>query len=381
MNVQLFDRIDDVPRQPWDRLLEGRSVTFAREFWQVIEGSGLNDLRIRHALFFDDDGSPCGLANLYSITTDIAIFAPTWLRRPLAAMRRVFPRFLTLPMLECGTPVTLNSPPFVLLAAADTAFVQALDALLRREARKDGCWVIVVRDFEPGTESLLRLFKRHRYRRVDGLPNTYLDIAWSSPDEYLASMRSYYRSKLLKHLRRCREAGIRHENTGDFGSLAPELCRQWRVVHEAADEFQREVLTERFYREFGSALPCRAMALLLYRGEQIVGHALLLLDGDLLRWLYFGRSEARNDSLYIYVAYQVVETAIRLGVRRVEMGLTTYPVKQDLGARAVPIRFALRGLSWWIDIFIVPVYSLLNRTRVPRQRMVFKDSPRGPGKP
>jgi len=36
-----------------------------------------------------------------------------------------------------------------------------------------------------------------------------------------------------------------------------------------------------------------------------------------------------NDSLYLYVVQAVIQTTIELGAKRLEMGLTTYPIKQD----------------------------------------------------
>ena len=111
----------------------------------------------------------------------------------------------------------------------------------------------------------------------------------------------------------------------DFAPLADELCRQWLIVHERANEFQREVLTPAFYRELSLGLEGAAKVLRFFREDVFVGHALLLHDRDTLRWLYFGRAEPINDSLYLYVAQAVIETAINLKVRRLEMGLTTLP--------------------------------------------------------
>ena len=99
----------------------------------------------------------------------------------------------------------------------------------------------------------------------------------------------------------------------------------------------------------------RSKVILFYQDDKLVGHALLLVDGETLRWLYVGREVAANDGLYLYIAQTVVETAILLGAKRLEMGLTTYPIKQDLGAEVTPIKIALRAtwgssiLSWgWV---------------------------------
>jgi predicted N-acyltransferase len=376
--MRVISSAQALSNETWDDLLKGSSCTYSRDFCKVVEGSGLASFSdYRYLLFLDHADRPAALACLYSVTTDIAIFAPAKLRTVLATIRRVFPNFLKLRMLECGTPVTLNSPPFVTNDRVPLEeVVAALDALLRRMAKAEGQLVIVVRDFEPNAQEPQQHFKRLGYHCVDSLPNTYLDIRWSSPEDYLSSMKSYYRSKLHRHLKRCEEKHVRYELVEDFAGLAETLCAQWMVVHNQADEFQREVLTPAFYREFSSRMGNRARALLFYRQDELIAHALLLLDGDLLRWLYVGRQQSGNDSLYIYMAHKVVETAIKLGAKRLEMGLTTYSIKQDLGARVTPIRLAIRSASRLINPVVGLVYPLLNHCPHIRNKNIFKEDPR-----
>jgi predicted N-acyltransferase len=379
LKTRVYSSIAEIAPETWNRLVAGSSCTLAHEFWQVLEEAKLESFRLRYALFHDDNENPVALAAFYVVTTDIAIFAPGVLRRALAAIRRHFPGFLLLRVLECGTPITLNRPPIAAgPSVTPAALLEAVDALLQDEATREGVHVIVIRDFEPDAQDQLEGCAKLGYAAVDGLPNTYLDIAWDTPQAYLTSLRSYYRSKLSKHTRRTEALGIRHVLTEDFGDRAPELCAQWRVVHDHASEFQREVLTPDFYRAL-SALPGRrAKALLFYRADELVAHALLLHDGHLLRWLYFGRREAANDSLYIHAAHTVIETAILLRASRLEMGLTTYPVKQDLGARMCPIRIALRARPRWASAIVAWGYRLLNRPPPLHNKAVFHD-PYGDG--
>ena len=333
----------------------------------------MNDFSYRHVLFLANDETPVALTSFYSVTTDIAIFAPLPLRNLLAGIRRFFPNFLKLRMLEWGTPITVSSPPFVTTpGTSPTEVVRHMHAILRATARAEGQWLIIVRDFEANTEALQHEFTRLGYHLVDSLPNTYLDIAWSSAADYRAAMKSYYRSKLQKHLRRNEEQQVRHELVDDFDHLADQLCAQWMVVHNQADEFQREVLTPTFYRKFSQGMGARSKALLFYRADQLVGHALLLHDGPLLRWLYFGRNEANNDSLYLYVAHAVIETAINLRAERLEMGLTTYSIKQDLGAMPGPIKLAIRGRSRLFNRLVGWGYGLLNTPSRLTEKNIFK---------
>ncbi|BAP88382.1 uncharacterized protein E1O_12510 [Burkholderiales bacterium GJ-E10] len=373
LDAEVYHRIADVPPEHWDGLAARGSVGLSRAFWSIMEASRINDFDFRYVLFYDAQRRPVALAGFYSVTTDIAIFAPGPLRAALGAVRRVLPNFFKLRMIECGTPITITSPPFVYDPAIDPeAVVDALDRVLRRTARAEGQFLIVVRDFEPDAAALQSAFGRRGYHGTDSLPNTYLALPWSTPEEYLAALRSYYRSKLVKHRKRNAAAGVTHTVIDDFADLADELCAEWMVVHESASEFQREVLTPDFYRRLSRDLGPLSKAILFHRHGERVGHALLLRDGDMLRWLYVGRKVSGNDGLYLYVAQTVVLTAIELGVRRLEMGLTTYAIKQDLGAEVVPIRLALRANRSWINPFVGLGYKLLNRVPAPAPRAVFK---------
>lgn len=373
MKTHIFNSIDQVPQSVWDGLLAGKSLAFSHAFWQVIEKSRMNDFDYRHVLLLDDNDTPVALTSFYSVTTDIAIFAPLPLRNALVRIRRFFPRFLKFRMLEWGTPITVSSPPFVHTdATTPHAVTQHMHQLLQATAKAEGQLLLIVRDFEDTSQALQGEFSALGYHVVDSLPNTYLDITWPSIDAYHAAMKSYYRSKLLKHLRRNQEQGVRHELVEDFAHLSAVLCAQWMVVHNQADEFQREVLTPAFYQEFSGSMGSASKALLFFKRDELVGHALLLQDGGLLRWLYFGRNQATNDSLYLYVAHAVIETAIQLGAQTLEMGLTTYSIKLDLGANVRSVRIALRSTWRLINPFISLGYAFLNRSPAIQARSVFK---------
>lgn len=375
IKARVYESIREVDPAVWDTLLANRSLTFTHAFWRVIEESGLNDFQYRHVLFTDDD-QPVAQTTFYMVTTDVAIFAPRWLRGALESVRRLFPSFLKLKMLECGTPIILNSPPLVLhpdLQVQD--ILPVWHRTLTSHARRGGALVMVLRDFESNESDWCRFLRSSGYHVVSGLPNTYLDIRWDSIQGYRDDLKSYYRSKINNHLRKSAELGVWHDLIDDFAHLADELCRQWLIVHERANEFQREVLTQYFYRGLSQSTGGKAKVLRFFRGQEFIGHALLLEDRDTLRWLYFGRSEPINDSLYLYVVQAVIETAIQLKSKRLEMGLTTYPIKQDAGARLAPINFAIRCPWPLLNPIFGIGYRILNKPAKPEDKIIFKSRP------
>jgi predicted N-acyltransferase len=376
MEITTYESVKDVPPEVWDPLAASCSITYSRKFWRAIEASGMDEFRhIRFMVAWDEARQPVALGTYYTMVTDIGIFSSGLLRKLLQGVRRYFPNFLKLRMLECGSPININ-PPLAIAPGVDQArVVAAVTHHLFTAARREGAWLLVIRDFTPEERHLEASFVGQGFVSVPGLPNAWLDIDWSSPNEYLASMKSYYRSKLKKHLKRTREADIESGETIDFSSLADTLSTQWMTVHSQADEYQREILTPSFYRSFSDQLGAHSRILAFYQQEELIGHALVLLDGDTLRWMYFGRNIARNDSLYLLVAYKVIELGIRLGARHIEQGLTTYPIKRDLGARLIPINYCLSARFRWANPLIRWGYALLNDTPSFDEKQVFKSAP------
>ena len=373
VRTAVFDHIAEVPAAAWDALGAGHSLVYSRRFWEILEHSGINDFRYRYILFSDAADQPIGIAGFYSITTDLAIFAPPALRKLLTQLRRLFPNFLKFSILECGTPVTPSSDPFVLAPDAPGAAVcKALDEVLQDIARRDGQLLIVMRDFEGAAWTHQADLETLGYHWLESMPNTYVEVTWPTTEAYIAAMRSHYRRKLLRYLAQGREQQFRYEIHDDFADLAETLHRQWQVVHEQADEYQREVLTPAFYRELSQRLAGKVKVMLFYRQDALVGHILLMLDGDLMRFMFFGRQQAAHDGLWIYGGYALIETAIRLGIPRIEFGFTTYDLKQELGATISPVRMALRTTRRILNPFVGPVFHLLNRPPEVADRHVFR---------
>lgn len=372
-SIKIFNSIRDVPLEQWNTLVAGHSCTYSYEFWEVLEASKLNDFRYKHALIYDASGDPIALTSFYTLTTDIAIFSSGWLKNALRIIRSVFPRFLKIRMLECGAPITMSRALLAKAGSNEGEILEFLCRTLSDIAKKQGEFIVVIRDFEPRSAYLFPHLEKHEYHVVDSLPNTYLDIAWTTPDEYLASMKSHYRRKIRIYQQSNEVQGIRCELRDNFEELADTLFFQWLAVHQNAKEFQRETLTPEFYKHFSEKLGSRSKVLLFFRNDELIGHVLLLLDGEMLRWLYVGRKESIKDNLYFYICNKIVETAITLRVKRLELGLTTYTPKMNLGAQMLPVNIAIKSPSIFNSV-VGPVYALLNHAPEIEKRNIFRDA-------
>jgi len=369
--VSVFESVRDLPLKEWNAIAKSHAYTYSPDFLEMVKSSSTDDCRQGYGLVYDENDCLVALTHFNITRTDIAVFSSGWLRTALARIRRLFPNFLKIRILECTFPV--HHPGMKRQDVLEKSF-QSLGTTLLELARKQGIFLVIIGPFEPQDRPYEPVLNELGYQFLPCLPIATLDIPWKTPDEYLSSMKSYYRSKLQRHLRINQSNAIRHELRDNFDDLAEVLWQQWRVVRDHATEYNGETLTPDFYKVFSLKFGERSKVILFYCQDELVGHALLLLDGDTLRWRNFGRTKAESDSLYIYVCHKVVETAINLGVKRLDMGVTTYAIKRDFGASIASRKIALR-VSWNIfNNLSAKVYSLLNHIPEIQGKDVFKTS-------
>lgn len=335
----------------------------------------MQDIACKYIVFYHHD-LPVALIPFCKIRTDLAIFSAAFLKNILSFIRKAVPNFFKINIAECGSPVTINTPQFLIDNNIDKSeFLIDLKKILTRLSIRERCLMMIIRDFEIDQEvgEYRKGLTGLGFSWLPSLPNTYLAVRWTCIDEYHEAMRSHYRHKLFKHLNINKNNKITHELVDDFSDLSGELCRQWHVVHEKAKELKREVLTPEFYAEISQNMGPDSKALLFYSEGQLLGHVLLLKDGDLLRWLYVGRNISERDSLYYYIIHKIIETAISIGARKVEMGLTTYHIKQDFGAQLVPIYIAIRLTIPFFNPLLSPLYNFLHKSEQYPTKRVFKE--------
>jgi predicted N-acyltransferase len=378
LKCKLYKTIEEIPKDKWDALRGNSSITLSYQFWKTVEKSEFSYISNLKYIVYYYDSEPVALIPCYTVRTDITIFSGNKFKSLLNSIRNIFPNFLTFNLLECGSPVTVNTPQFLYNDKFPMdVLLKNLKKTLIKLAFKYRSFLIIIRDFESNHDikDYKKLLRKIGFAWLPSFPNTYLDIRWSSVDEYYKSLRSHYRYKLKKYLKINSRNNISHKLVDDFDEISEQLCRQWLAVHNKADELKREILTSNFYKEFSNNMGEKSKVLLFYKDNKLCAHALLLKDNETLRWMYVGRENPINDSLYFYIVDKIVETAIHMEVTRLEMGMTTYSIKQDFGADVIPINIAIKLIIPLLNFILTPIYYKLYKSKIHITKRVFKDIP------
>lgn len=347
LNVSHTRSLSEHSRQDWDADFK-LNTGLGHDFLRAVEESGINALQ-HHYLTFQEPGSGSTLAraNLYQVETDFSTMDPTLPARVRSVLKQWFPHFMTFQVLECGLftmigeGVELREPglaPHVLARLA-----REMEGLCHTQ----GADFMLLRDIPPAwydtcKQALLPL----GFRPVLGFANAWLDMAWGSLEEYLASRDSKTRYKLRHSLQLQSRLGIECEWVQDYEALAPELARLWKNVNQGAGEYNREQLDERFFATCARVLRGRSEVLLFRHSGRPIAFMFNLIgeqDYTMLDWgVDYEFEHYRQANLYRAASVLCVEATLRHGKRRLELGITNYTPKLLLGAQLTPLVYFLR---------------------------------------
>jgi len=373
----------------WDSINAPYGLYWTHRFLSCVD-SGVADATYWYLLVY------CGselvaTAVLSSFVVSLDLLLPGYVQQLCHAIRRVYPSFFRLRMLFCGIPVSIGKHT---LAISDKVRAEpVLDELNRhmvRIARENGIRHLCFKEFAESDFPDIRLLQNHGYIRAHSIPRVRLDMTWSSFAEYLQSMRHGYRRKIRQSLRKIgiTDHGSPMAGSGNGDADLPRLvvdrfCPENTTrMHELyAEVMQRttvklEVLNRRFFERLAETMPQDLTWLCLQDKDGVQGAALLGKNGPRLNFLLVGFDYEHRDQYQTY--FNLLNGIIAYGIEQrfesIDLGQTTYQIKQRLGGRAEPVYFYLRCLSPVIH-FLLRCFShvLFPPTRLTH-RHVFRES-------
>jgi hypothetical protein len=213
---------------------------------------------------------------------------------------------------------------------------------LEAAARDWGCAVVAV-PHVPDGDPLAGLLTARGYVGFAGLAQASLDVAWPDFDAYVATLPKRRRNKVRRERREFAAAGmvVREDSVGSRGPELAELHADQlrRYGHDIGVEFLNGLIAriERYLAPW-----CRL--LVAERGGALEAFALCYAYGRELhvKMAGFSADAQKHFGYFAMTYYEVIEYAIRRGLRTVVFGPLTYRAKVVRGCRLDPRSTYLR---------------------------------------
>jgi predicted N-acyltransferase len=374
--TETLTSVNRIEPEAWNSIIGRNRLICRHQYLRAIEESQINDCRYFYIVARKGETIHAHTC-VYFITTELDTFATGLLKRSIECIRKVWPAFLLLRSLECGTPVALGST----ISFADQAdrgeCLLAIARKVRQIAGELGVAAILFRDFYDGELSFYDRLRDLGYVRIRNLPTAHMMIRWRTIEEYELSLRSEYRNKMRARQRQFRKSGATMSVVSQFSDIADDLARLWRNVYDHATEYRREVLLPDFFRNIDVNLHNQSSVIVARMQATPIGFLLLLFDDETLIPLFCGLDYryTRNCAVYFNLFYEAIDVAIQGRLKSVDFGITTLVPKMELGAEVVQQHMYMLYTGRVARHLVPHAFRLMTPRKNFKARRVFKSCP------
>jgi len=352
--LSVADSIDERAADEWHAACGGRAdAVMDPRFLRTVEKALSAEAVFANVVFRDKAGKAAGAAFLSLFSIDGLLLAAERWRKAVVRLRRLWPNFLKVRVLFCGSPVSTGESHLRIAPDADHhALLRQLDGLLVRMARRQRTHFIVFKEFAPRETVHTDALRALGYVRADSLPMNYFPARFRDFDHACASVRSRYRNQILRSRKRFERSGLRvlHLRGGaGIDKLYTEDVHALYLAVLQHAEVKLECLPAEFFRELARQFPEEAVFTLICQGERVVAFMCGVLHQNAYLNLFCGFDYQRNEEtdLYFNLMYEDLDFALRQKVAAIHVGQTANDFKSRLGCYLEPrfIYVKTRGLG------------------------------------
>jgi predicted N-acyltransferase len=374
LNVKIHRSIAEVNEGRWDAIVGKDRIFCAYKYIEALEKSGMNEGRCYYVAVYDGD-EIVAHACAYFISTELDVFAQGAVRKIINLVRRKRNNFFILRSLECGPPIALGSALSFKDGADRAEAMRLLCHGIEELAKELGIKFLLFRDFYDDEKELCGFLEERGYEKIHNLPKAEIKVRWKSFDEYLNSMRSNYRCKIVKGMDKCAKANISIRPLKNFSDSSRELKRLYDNVSHQAKEIKRESLPETFFQNLDKYLGERAVILAAMKDDRLIGFMLTLFNGKELIPALLGLDYDYNREYCIYfnLFYKTIELAIETGMDKIDMGITTLDPKKDMGSEIVALNMYMKHSNPLLNKIIPTLFDMITPPDTTGPRNVFKE--------
>ncbi|MGH7599371.1 MAG: GNAT family N-acetyltransferase [bacterium] len=368
LRVVRLRSIHEVDETLWDFVNAGQDLFHTHRFIRSVEDARVENSRFWYLLFYQRDDL-VGTAALSAFVVSLDLFVGGMLQQLIGGLRRFFPGFLKIKVLFCGLPISIGKH---CLAISDPSRRDEILDLLVQEmlkiGRTENLRFMCVKEFLEGEIPIVERLAEYKFFRAWSIPYVSMKIRWPDFQAYLAAMRHSYRRQICRSLKKLGpmepiiHTGATSGTNGEKPVLmlaSTALCspKQFydlylEVMSRAKTKLEmlNEVFFENFYKNMGNELELLAMM----KDKKILSIALLTVQNKTMTFLLTGIDYSKRDmyDAYCNLLYGIVARAMQRGCDRLDLGQTSYWLKQRLGGECIPQFFYLRAESPLIHFFL-----------------------------
>jgi len=336
-SYKTLSSVTQIPKQEWDMIFG--DIPQSYDFYRAIEDGRLQGFSFSYLLIYRDS-SLLLIAPLFCADFNFDIFIDGKLKKWILALRKVFPRFLIMKTLFCGSPIAEHGILGIKQEAADrSALILALGKFLQEVCRSQKASLVVFKDFLKEDIETLRPLEKKGFVLSQSFSSVVIDLNFKSTDEYFMSLGHDTRKSLMRKLREAQEAeSLEVKVVSNIENIIDEAYALYLNTYNAGT-VHFEKLTKDFFIACGRNMPEQAKFFLYYVNGKLAEFNLCFAYKDLLidEFIGFDYEIAHKYHLYFYSWCYNIDWCINHSIHFYQVGQTDYSPKARLGGRMISL--------------------------------------------
>lgn len=351
-----------IGREAWDACFPGEVEGY--DYLLAVEDAGIEGFVWRYVALYETGrmiaAMPIFLTE-YQLETTVGAGL---MRQTVQRIRRHFPDFLTLKLACLGSPCTEAGVPGFhpdVPAERRPVLLAALLAGFEGFADSQRCSLRGIKDFPENQGSALqRVFETHGYAATAGLPTAWLDVDFSSMEDYLGRLSAGTRKDMRRKLKSSQH--IRTELRTDFADLLPRVMTLYNETRNRS-EWQFEELTPGYFTGVLDNMPGKSLCFFYFAGETLLAANILVRNDNTLidKFFCMDASEGRKHNLYYLSWFNNLSYCLDRGMSRYQSGQAYYGDKLRLGSQLTVNRMYFKHRNFavqWLLRLISPWFAV-----------------------
>jgi predicted N-acyltransferase len=345
----------------WDGAFAGKSKD--HRFYEIVEQTLDSKFEHTYLLLQDQAGRVRGIQPLFFVQQNLVEGIPA-LRGVVNAIRRRFPRFLTMRVLMVGNAA--GEGHLSARTSEDEDWVaNALLASLKTYAKQSKASLVVFKDFPAKYRHAFRNFSANNFTRVPSMPMTELQLRYTDFNHYVSTLGASTRKDLRRKFRKTATASpISLEVVTDLTPCVDEVYPLYLQVHERSPlKFER--LTKEYLSDLGRRMPERARFFIWRQNGKAIAFSVALVHDGIIYDDYLGLDYrvALDLHLYFYTLRDIISWSLAQGLERYRSSPLNYHPKLHLGCDLYPLDLYVMHTSTWLNPIFRHALRFLEPTR------------------
>ena len=356
LKVKIVNKIAELPQQEWDSLFP--QVLENYYFFKNLDESSFDQFSFFYILVYEND-IPVGAAPCFMMDFPLDIAVSGLLKLFFSAVRKVLPKLIRPKVVACGLPMGIGR---IGVAGDPGEVMEAIYGGLEKIAKENKASMIIFKDFNKSYENLLEPLLAKGFLKLESYPTTEMDLHFNSFDEYLKTLSRVSREGLKRNLKKI-DSGVKIDLEEKPALENEELSQVYGLYLQTYNkqELGFEKLSMDFFKNMSRNMPEEAKYFLWRVEGKIVAFALCLVTGDYFIDYYLGFDYALASRYYLYFVRfrDLMKWCIAHGIKKYEMGVTSYEAKRRLGFNFIRLYCYFKHRNKLINRLIRPLNHIM----------------------